>query len=58
MELVSVSNLSRMVYIRSCSSLVGTGINALPKPLALIAEILPEDICFFIYQWNCFVRVK
>ena len=48
MEAVRVSNLSKIETIRSCSSREGIGISTLPKPFALIDEILPEEMCFFI----------
>lgn len=44
--------------MRSCSSGEGIGIKTFSKPLALMADILPDEICFFIWSWNCLVRVK
>ena len=55
---MSISNLSSMLTMRSCSSGEGTGIITFSNPLALMAEILPDEICFFIWSWNCLVRVK
>ena len=48
MEVVRMSNLSRIETMRFCSSFDGIGIIAFPNPFALIAEILPDEMCFLI----------